>query len=473
MKAAWQYSSRSRNTAVLTFITAALLCAPLAQGTTHLLLTRGEKTDSAEYKGVVELTVNPGIQDAKVSITVDGQRIADSVPAPFRVIVDFGPIAVEHKIAITAITPKKKKIAWTETINRGHLPLTVKIKPVDIVGGVFEAVCTAPREDPIAVVELWDSGNLIASADSAPYRFNVPPEVLSTGFVQMTARTKGGDEAADFWSTNGDIHSEEIQVRTVPLFVSVVDRNGVTRDDVDASLFRVLDNDSEAKIIEFGKAFDQPISIALILDSSASMTYSMKNATEAAMGFAQRTLKQGDRCAVFAIQDVPRRKQPLTADSTLVAKALEAMSATGQTALYDSIQSAVRELKDEKTRRAIVILTDGGDTSSIASYDEIEKTTAQAGIPVYFIAYNTGTETTARDLERMRYISSQTGGFVATATQQNLHAKYPEIEKDLRAQFAIRYQITDFAKKNEWRRVRVVMSSPKLTARTIRGYFAP
>ena len=48
-----------------------------------------------------------------------------------------------------------------------------------------------------------------------------------------------------------------------------------------------------------------------------------------------------------------------------------------------------------------------------------------------------------------------------------------KLEKDLRAQFAITYQVTDFAKHNEWRKVRVVLNSPKLTARTIRGYFAP
>lgn len=473
MKVARQYGSKQNVPVLLTVILATLVCAPIAQAATQLLLTRGERPGTAEYKGVVELTVNPGIDDARVTITVDGQRIADSMQSPYRVVVDFGPAAVEHKIGITVTTPKKKKIAWVETINRGHLPLTVNVKPVDITAGVFEAVCTAAKEDPIEVVEVWDAGKLVASAKSAPYRFDVPESVLATGFVQVTARTKAGEEAADFWSANADIHAAEIQVRTVPLFVSVVDRNGVTRDDVDASLFRVMDNDSEATILEFGKAFDEPISIALLLDASASMTYSMKNATQAAIGFAKRTLKGGDRCAVFAVQDVPRRKQPLTADSVLVARALEAMSPSGQTALYDSIQSAVRELKDEKTRRAIVILTDGGDTSSIASYEDIEKATAQAGIPVYFIAYNTGTESSARDLERMRYISSMTGGFVATATTQNLQAKYSEIEKDLRAQFAIRYQITDYAKKNEWRRVRVLLSSPKLTARTIRGYFAP
>ena len=61
----------------------------------------------------------------------------------------------------------------------------------------------------------------------------------------------------------------------------------------------------------------------------------------------------------------------------------------------------------------------------------------------------------------------------ANAEQHNLQAKYAAIERDLRAQFAIRYQISDFKKPNAWRKVRVVLNSPKLTARTIRGYFAP
>src|SRR6266571_652251 len=69
---------------------------------------------------------------------------------------------------------------------------------------------------------------------------------------------------------------------------------------------RVTDNGSEGTILEFGKAFDQQISIALIVDASASMTYSMEDATKAALSFVQRTLKQGDRCTVFSVRDSPR-----------------------------------------------------------------------------------------------------------------------------------------------------------------------
>ena len=472
MKAAPEFSRSKRKAVLQVLAVVLLLIAPAAGATTQLLLTRGVAT-TGEYKGVVELTVNPGLENARVTIIVDGQKIADGLTAPHKVIIDFGTTAVEHRISVLANGPNRRRIQWQETINRGRLPLSVKVKPVDLRSRVFEATTTAPPEDPVAVVEVWDGGTLVASASSAPYRFTVPEDLLATGFVQVTARTKSGEEAADFWSSLGDVHVESIQVRTVPIFVSVVDRNGVTLDNVDRSLFRVLDNESEARIIEFGKAFDQPISIALLLDSSASMTYSLQRATKAAQEFTSRTLKEGDRCAVFAVQEVPRRKQALTGDLALVSTSLKTFTPSGQTALFDALATAIRELKNEKNRRAIIVLTDGGDTASVASFDEIEKTTMQAGIPIYFIAYNTGGDTEARDIERLRHVATQTGGFVAVATEQNLQAKYHEIEKDLRAQFAIRYQVTDYARTNEWRRVRVVLASPKMTARTIRGYFAP
>lgn len=295
--------------------------------------------------------------------------------------------------------------------------------------------------------------------------------MVASGFVQVTARTRSGEEAADFWSATGAIVAEEMQVRTIPIFVSVVDRNGNTRDDIDRSQFRIIDNEAEGTIVEFGKAFDQPISIALLLDASNSMTHSMQHASKAAAEFVEMALKEGDRCSVTAIQDVPRRRQALTSERNDVANAVKNLATSGSTALYDGVISAIRELREEKNRRAIVILTDGGDTASNYSYADVTKIAREAGIPIYFIAYQGGNE--PQDLDRLRYLASETGGFVATATQQNLMARYQAIEKDLRAQFAIKYQVADFGKSNEYRRVRVVMDSPKLTARTIKGYFTP
>jgi VWFA-related protein len=424
-------------------------------------------------KGLVELTIDPGFAGASVTVAVDGETIAERLHSPYRVTVDFGQRAIEHRISVTASAPDGKRVRWHETINQGLLPLQVKLRLLDAETGTFEAVTTAPEGDPIAAVELWEGGAAVARAESAPYRLTATPEQMRRGFVQVTARTRSGEEAADFWSASGEVHAESLDVRTVPIYVSVVDRNGNTLDDVDRSLFRILDNDSEGKIVEFGRAFDQPIAIALLVDASASMLGSMRDATRAAAGFVERTLKPGDRCAVFSIRSTPRRELPITDDLAAVARSLTSIEPQGQTSLYDALQTAIRELKDEKRRRAIVALTDGGDTSSISTYEEIEKSAREAGIPLYFIAFNSLDRNAERDLDRLRYLASETGGFVATASEQNLVSQYREIEKDLRAQFAILYQVTDFAKRNEWRRVRVVLRSPKLIARTIRGYYAP
>lgn len=347
------------------------------------------------------------------------------------------------------------------------------MRPSDLTNRVFEASVTSPDDDPVTAVEFWDSGKLIGSITEEPYRFTVPVEHFRQQFVQVTVKSKSGDEAADFWSGTGDVHVESVEVREVPIFVSVVDRNGSTRDDVDRSLFRILDNGQEAKIVDFGKAFDQPISIVIVLDASSSMNESMPDATRAAVNFVRRTLKQGDHCAVFSVRDVPKRELPLTTDRDAVEKTIRAIQAGGRTSLYDAISSAIRELREDKNRRAIVVLTDGGDTSSIASFDEIDRTAQEAGVPLYFIAYDDGSPADQQELNQLTYLAGETGGFVATASSENLQAKYGDIEKDLRAQYAIRYQITDFAKPNEWRKVRVMLASPKLTARTIKGYFAP
>ena len=470
MKATPQYVKSHERLGVLALSAILSLLVTTQAAARQLVLTRGDQNlHPAEYTGVIELVIDSGIENAKVTVTVDGQKIATNLLEPHRVTVDFGPTPVQHKIAITATSPKGKRSQWTETINQGNLPLTVRVKQLD--ARTFVAETTAPKDDPIQLVQVWDNGHAVASVTEAPYRFQVPDSLLAAGFVQVTARTRSGEEAADFWSPSGSIVAEEMQVRTIPIFVSVVDRNGNTLDDIDSAQFRIIDNESEGKIIEFGKAFDQPISIALLLDSSASMTYSMAHASKAAAEFVDKALKDGDRCSVTAVHDVPRRKVSLTSDRAEIAKAVRGIVPQGRTALFDAVISAIRELKDEKNRRAIVVLTDGSDTGSNYSYDDAQKSAGAAGIPIYFIAYEGAAE--PRDLERLRFLAAETGGFLATATQQNLMAKYEAIERDLRAQFAIKYQVSDFGKSNQYRRIRVVMNSQKMTARTIKGYFTP
>jgi Ca-activated chloride channel family protein len=469
---------QSRKLFFLSHITLTLLLlntTARAAAPTQLILQRDNPASlGEEIKGPIDLTIVPGIEDARVTVSVDGQRIADGLRSPWHLPVDFGPMPVQHKIVIMATGADHQRVQWQTTINKGRQTLTVKIEPVDVANRIFEVNATSPDEDPIAEVSVWNDGKAVVTVNEPPYRFAIPEEAFAQKTVQVTARTKSGDEAADFWSAAGDVKSESLDVRTVPLFVSVVDNNGTAHNDVDQALFKIVDTGTEAKILQVGKAFEQPISIALLLDASTSMLYEMPKATRAAAQFVQGTLKPGDRCAVFSIRSTPRREVGLTSDLSAVGNAVTTLKANGQTALYDAISGAERELRDEKNRRAIVILTDGGDTSSIASFDEIDRLTKEAGVPIYVIAYQSGDpDEDPHELNRLQYLAGETGGFLVTASAQNLQAKYSDIEKDLRAQYAIVYQISDLARHNQWRKVHVMLKSPTLTARTIRGYFAP
>jgi Ca-activated chloride channel homolog len=461
----------SRNFAIA--VVTLLLATTAAAAPDQLILGR-DTTPPADIKGSVDLTIVPDFDDARVTVTVDGQKIVDGLRSPWHVPVDFGPQPVEHTIVVTATGADRKRIQWQTTINKGHQTLDVKIAPIDAANRIFEANVTTPDEDPIVSVSAWDDGKPIATVEQAPFRFTIPAEHFAQKTVQVTARTRSGAEAADFWSASGDVKSEAIEVRTVPLFVSVIDRNGTAHDDVDQALFKIVDNGFEGQILQIGKAFNQPISIALLLDASTSMVYEMPKATRAAVNFVASTLKAGDRCAVYSVRNSPRREIELTADRAAIETVVKSIKAEGRTALYDAIASAERELRDEKNRRAIVILTDGGDTSSVASFDEIDRMTKESGIPIYVIAYDSGVnDDQPQDMNRLQYLATETGGFLVTASAKNLQARYADIEKDLRAQYAITYQITDLARHNQWRKVHVMLKSPQLTARTIRGYFAP
>jgi Ca-activated chloride channel family protein len=441
-----------------------------AADSSQLLLDRDATELRDELKGIVEVVVKPPFENARVSIAVDGQQVTESLRSPYHLRIDLGAAAVEHRLTITAFTPDWKKVQWHQTINQGLRPLTVRLRRIDAAQQLYEAAVTEPQGDPVQLVEFWSDNALIGRVTQAPYRMSVP-ESASKALIHATARARSGEEAEDFIVDGSQVHVESFEVRTVPIFVSVVDRNGTTLDNLERSSFRVLDNGAEAKILEFSRAFNQPISLALLIDTSSSMTASLASAARSALTFADGALRDGDRCAVFSIRSVPRREQPLTSDRSAIEKVLKGLTAGGETALYDSLASAIRELADEKNRKAIVVLTDGADTASLAAYSDIERQARIAGIPIYVIGFGDSPDLKS-DMDKLEFIAAETGGFVTSASVESLSQRYASIEKDLRAQYAIRYQISGLARPNEWRQIKVVLSSPKLTARTIKGYFA-
>lgn len=457
-------------------LTAALFCLLFARvgnaSNDRIILQPDGTVDEGLYAGIVELVVIPPFEGGTVAILIDGNPVVHHLRTPYRLKVDLGAAPVHHQIAVTVTsTNGKKKKRWEQTINKGAKPLTVKVSPIDTAHRIFEAIVTVPRGDSIARVDFYDDTGRLLSLERAPYRLDLSSTGI-TGALRVIARTASGTEATDMFADRSDIHGASYDVRTVKLIVSVTDRDGKSQTDLRPSLFEVVDNGTRGKILEVGRASVEPISLAILLDSSASMRSMLPAARNAAFNFVKKIMRKEDRCSVYAIQSVPRRQQPLTSSMSELEQAFRSLKASGGTAIYDALRTAVRELESVETRKAIVLLTDGGDTASIMSYEEALQTAKVAGIPIYVIVFGDVSEY-AKQRDQLAFLAAQTGGFLTSTVNSDLPAKYEEIEKDLRGQYSIRYQITDVAQANEWRNVKVMVKSPQLTARTISGYFTP
>src|SRR5438270_5401702 len=163
-----------RNAHLSLAITLTFLLAGTAAAAPDQLILGRDTAPPADVKGPIDLTIVPDFDDARVTVTVDGQKIVESLRSPWHVPVDFGPAAVEHKIVVTVAGANGKRIQWQTTINKGHQTLGVKIEPVDAANRIFEAHVTSPDEDPIVSVSAWDGGKPIATVEQAPYRFTIP-----------------------------------------------------------------------------------------------------------------------------------------------------------------------------------------------------------------------------------------------------------------------------------------------------------
>src|SRR5260370_22390609 len=104
---------QSRNVEIVVTL---LLAPPAAAAPDQLILGR-DTAPPADIKGPIDLTIVPDFDDARVTVTVDGQKIVDGLRSPWHVPVDFGPLPVEHKIVVTATGADRKRIQWQTTIN--------------------------------------------------------------------------------------------------------------------------------------------------------------------------------------------------------------------------------------------------------------------------------------------------------------------------------------------------------------------
>ncbi|HSL20927.1 MAG TPA: VWA domain-containing protein [Vicinamibacterales bacterium] len=269
----------------------------------------------------------------------------------------------------------------------------------------------------------------------------------------------------------------------VALSVAVVDQAEHFVRGLDAGDFAVYE-DGVRQNVSFFAASDVPLDLILLLDTSASMTDKIGTVHEAALGFL-RTMRPGDRGAVVAFNDGVQIVQALTSDSAKLQEAVRSTKPRGATALNNAIYVALKEFgrsarqAGEVRRQAIAVLSDGEDTCSLVTFDDVMAEAKKSGVGIYTISLRTkepgqqrGVFSTA--LYSMRTLAQETGArsFFPVGVGE-LSAVYAKIAEDLDHQYALGYAPKNARSDGRFRRVVVqVLQRPELRLRTRSGYFA-
>ena len=273
----------------------------------------------------------------------------------------------------------------------------------------------------------------------------------------------------------------------VSVNVSVLDGSGrrfVT--DLSRADFAIYE-DGVQQQVSFFESSQVPVDLIVMIDTSSSMSDKIAVVHEAANNFL-RTLRAGDQGAVISFADQVQVIEPLTADRAKLERAVNSTIPRGGTALNNALYVALRQFggvtagEGPVRRRAIALLTDGDDTSSIVSFDDVLALARKSGVNIYTInllsAPGPAVGATRKFLSpaqfSMKSLAQETGGEAFFPSQlSELQGVYGSIAQELSSQYSIGYTPTNGRADGRFRRIVVrVTTHPEMKPKTRAGYTA-
>jgi len=327
-----------------------------------------------------------------------------------------------------------------------------------------------PEDKKLDRVELYLNETRLATLFGPPYvqTVDVPPGI---GYLRAVASLKESDQTPveDLVMINSPQYMEELNVHLIELPTTVI-RDGRPLNNLGESAFKVLDEGKPVKIAKFERVTNLPLSIGLAIDTSASMQPRIADAQKAAAQFLSTVMKKGDKAFLVSFDIQPMMAQRWSSDVAAVNAGLAKLRTDESTALYDAIVYSLYNFVGVKGQKALIVVTDGNDTSSKYPFDQALDYARRAGVPIYGI----GIGISAAEVDvRYRFgkFCSETGGNVYYIDQaSDLHRIYDAIQNELRSQYILAFYPPEGVKPgSKWHEVAVQVSEGK--AKTIRGYY--
>ena len=271
-------------------------------------------------------------------------------------------------------------------------------------------------------------------------------------------------------------------VDVVSLNVTVSDLDGRFITNLDQTNFQVYEDGVQQNVTFFTRT-QLPIALAMLIDTSASMDEKMATAQEAAIGFSQR-LRPEDLVEIVDFDSRVNILQTFTNDAVKLEQAIQQTSAGGSTSLYNAIYISLRELSKAPLRRAdvrreaIIVLSDGEDTSSLVTFDEVLEQAKRSETAIYSIGLQSDDSRSRVGFREadfvLRQLAQETGGRAFFPNEvDELPKIYQEISDELSSQYSVGYISGNPLRNGQWRRIVVRVDRESIEARAKQGYYAP
>jgi Ca-activated chloride channel homolog len=273
-----------------------------------------------------------------------------------------------------------------------------------------------------------------------------------------------------------------VDTTLVVIPVTVTDPSNRFVLGLDRKDFRILEDSVEQKITDFS-AEDAPLSVGLLVDTSGSMDLKLTTSRRAVAEF-MKTMNAQDEAFLIQFSDEAKIVQPFTHDTRQIEQHLTDMKAGGLTALLDAVNMGVKAMKNAKNpRKALVIVSDGGDNHSRYTGADIKDVVKEADTQIYAMGVfepnllpGLAAEVVSGP-KLLAQIADQTGGRAYGASEfSQLPGIAEKIAIELRNQYVLAYYPTNSARDGKYRHVEVKIDQPKglpaLKARWRLGYYA-
>ena len=432
--------------------------------------------------GKVRLKVNGGGERiARIEVKV-GDRAAGACPAlPCETEVDLGRRVRPQVLQAVAYDAAGKELARDSVrINDPGEAFQVRIVEPAAKKGVgpveVEADVRAPAGRRVERVEFFWNDELAGTVYAPPFRHRVVvPRGQPVGYLKVAARLEDGSMAEDAVPLNASDLGDRIDVRLVQLAVVVTDPSGKPVPGLPKEAFRVRQDGQEQQISAFENAGELPLTVALAIDSSASMFLKLPDVRKAVASLLETGLGNRDRALLIDFDTEPRLVRPVTRDLAAVSSSLSALTADGGTALWSAVSYSLAQLRGISGRKALVVYSDGIDEGERFSFSSCLAAARESRVPIYLIVANPraargedGGFLTEPSSVKFRKLAEAGGGQVYFIERdQDLSGVYQQILSELRSQYTLAFYPKETAEGRG--RIEVEVAGKGLTARTMSG----